>query len=129
VTSLPPSPRQRWFEAATTPSATRLLAQLSDDGPRNACWSSLDAETARWVVEYLPESQAVAAIAEIEPETAARILEELPSAEQADLIGELETEQADAILARYEEPADAEELRQLAPTRTTRPAASWSPSS
>ena len=101
-----------WFEAVDNADATRLLAQLTDDD-RERLLAMLDPETARWVVEYLPESQAVSAIGELEPRTAARILEELPSDEQADVIGELEEEQAEAILAEYDE-RDAAEVRQLA---------------
>ena len=63
-----------WFEAVDNADATRLLAQLTDDD-RERLLAMLDPETARWVVEYLPESQAVSAIGELEPRTAARILE------------------------------------------------------
>jgi magnesium transporter len=102
-----------WFDIVDNADATRLLAQLSDED-RGKALQMVEPETARWLVGFMPESQALSAFADLEPGTAARILEELPSAEQADFIGELDPEQADAILARYEEAEDAEEVRQLA---------------
>lgn len=102
-----------WFEPVEASEATRLLAQVSDDD-REHLLAMLEPESARWVLEYLPEPQALDAIADLEPGTAARILEELPSDEQADYIGELEDAQADAILSRYEEADEAAGVRQLA---------------
>ena len=101
-----------WFEACENTEALRLLAQLSAED-RERILAALDPETARWVVEYTPEPQALKALEEMAPESAARILEELPSDEQADVLGDLEPDRAEAILAEYEEREDAEEVRRL----------------